>query len=121
MLIHAHYPVSIWSMIILFPIPLIAIGALLWRQPYRLWNSAALPYYLYIVFCTLSSGLMLITLGIEKRAPVSVNVPLSAIPAPDIDWHTISEQLLFWNIRIWILCVPLWLVFLGASWAAKAD
>jgi hypothetical protein len=114
-LIRAHYPISIWSMIVLFPLPLIVVGTLIWKQPYRLGNGRALPYYLYTSFCIIISSVLIMTLGIEKHAPGAPAVPV----VNSIEWQNISEQLPFLLIFIVVFCVPLWLVFLLAWHAGR--
>src|ERR1700712_276198 len=75
--LRALYPIIIWSIIILFPLPLLVIGMLMWHQPYRLGKGQARPYYVYTIICIIISGLQVLT--IAGPPPISA-VPFGGIP-----------------------------------------
>jgi hypothetical protein len=109
-LIRGHYPTMVWSIIILFPLPLIVVGMLMWNQPYRLGNGRARPYYLYATFCIIISCVQIITLlGFPSPDPGAHAIPV--IKAGD--WPIISEGLAFLVIGTVIFCVPLWPAFVS--------
>jgi hypothetical protein len=111
MLLRERDPVLCWVPLGVFSLPLLAIGILLWRQPYRLWHGSTYLYYLLTIACLLFSSVLVPPFLFATR------------PGPWVDRASRMQSLEeVWGIvaaGIVVFFVPLWLLFLYGWWPAR--
>jgi hypothetical protein len=109
----------IYQPILLFVLPLFAIGSYLLRFPDRLWQGRRAPFYAY------SAGLLAISLLLFAILNARVTVlspphPTAMLPAPDLAHSEVLDPdvgrlvMVTLNVAVLICALPLWLIFLLA-------
>jgi hypothetical protein len=111
MLLRERHPLMCWAPLSLFSLPLLTVGILLWRQPYRLYHGSTYLYYFLTTGCLLFSS-VLVSSSLFAKAPAPWVNPIDYMQSLEEAWAIIVGL-------ITVFCVPLWLLFLYGWWPER--